>query len=55
MIVNEHGDLDLFLNMERTKLAYLTIKNHFKVSYLKKMGFDFLTLSNNFEKFGNEG
>jgi hypothetical protein len=48
MVVNESGDLDLFLNMEKSKLSYLIIKNNFKVSYLKKMGFDFLALSNNF-------
>lgn len=52
MMVTPHGDLDLFLNMERSKLAYLLVKNYFKVSYLRKMGFDFLALSNNFEKFG---
>lgn len=40
--------------MERAKLCYLALKNHFKLSYLTKMGFDFLALPNNFEKFGKE-
>jgi hypothetical protein len=34
--------------MEKSKLCYLIIKNNFKVNYLKKMGFDFLTLGDSF-------
>lgn len=54
-IVSPNGDLDLFLNMEKTKLCYLSIKNHFKINYLKKMGVDFLALGSQYEKFGERG
>jgi hypothetical protein len=47
-VVSPQGDLDLFLKMEKSKLCYLAIKDHFKMSYLRKMGFDFFALSNNF-------
>lgn len=54
-VVNERGDLDLFLNMEKIKLSYLTIKHNFKINYLKKIGFEFLALNDDYEKFGSGG
>lgn len=54
-VVTPNGDLDLFLKMEKTKLCYLSIKNHFKINYLKKMGVDFLALGSQYEKFGEIG
>lgn len=47
-VVREDGSTDLFLKMERIKLAYIILKSTFKVNFLEKIGFDFIALSNKF-------
>ncbi len=48
LVVTKEGDLSLFLNMERTKLAYMLIKKTFKVNYLSNIGVDIFPMENNF-------
>ena len=54
-IVKPDGELDLFLKMEKTKLAYVVLKTHFKVNFMEDMGFSFLALPDNFELKGEGG
>lgn len=39
-IIGPYGELDLFLKMEKIKLAYLVLKKTFKLNFLEKIGFD---------------
>lgn len=41
--------------MERTKLAYLILKDHIRISNLKLIKADLFTLNDNFEKLGSYG
>jgi hypothetical protein len=49
------GKLDLFLKMEKIKLAYIVVKTTFKINVLQEMGFDFLALPSQFELSGKGG
>lgn len=51
-IVGPNGELDLFLKMEKIKLAYVLLKTTFKINFLEKIGFDMVALSSNFELTG---
>jgi hypothetical protein len=48
------GKLTLFMNMERTKLCYMMLKQHFKINYLSLIGTEIFALDNDFEKFGGD-
>lgn len=48
LLTSKDGGLSLFLNMERTKLSYMLVKQNFKVSYLNKIGMDIFTIDNEF-------
>jgi hypothetical protein len=51
-----YGDMVLFNSMERTKLCYLQLKSTFKINQLQQhLGFEFVALNNDFEKWGEEG
>ena len=45
-VVSPEGKLDLFLKMEKIKLAYVVLKSTFKVKFLEDMGFDVVALPN---------
>ena len=47
-VVSPEGKLDLFLKMEKIKLAYVVLKSTFKVKFLEDMGFDVLALPKEF-------
>ena len=40
------GDLTMFTNMERTKLAYLKIQEYIKIEQLDRMGMDIYAINN---------
>ena len=46
------GKLDLFLKMEKIKLAYVMMKSTFKINVLEAMGINFLALPDEFELSG---
>jgi len=46
--VSPDGRLDLFLKMEKIKLAYIVLKSTFTVNTLNQMGINFLALHNDF-------
>ena len=54
-VVGPDGNLDLFLKMEKIKLAYVLLKSTFKMNFLEKMGFDTVALSDDFELKGTGG
>ena len=43
-IIKPTGELDLFLKMEKIKLAYVVLKSTFKLNFMEQMGFSFLAL-----------
>ena len=46
--ISPDGRLDLFLKMEKIKLAYLALKSKFQLHVLKDMGIDILPLPYDF-------
>ena len=46
--ISPNGRLDLFLKMEKIKLAFLALKSKFQLHELKAMGFDILALPDDF-------
>ena len=46
--VSPDGRLDLFLKMEKIKLAYIVLKSKFTISTLNEMGIKFLALHDDF-------
>jgi hypothetical protein len=53
--VSPDGRLDLFLKMEKIKLAYIVIKSHFSINTLNEMGIKLLSLHDDFELKGEGG
>ena len=53
-LVSPEGKLDLFLKMEKIKLAYVVLKSTFKIKFLEDIGFSVLALPSQFELRGEE-
>lgn len=47
-IVGPDGQIDLFLKMEKIKLAYLLLKKTFKLNFLQKIGIDVFALNSTY-------
>ena len=48
-----YGQLTLFTNMERIKLAYLNIQQYIKIQNLRDMGIDLYAINNQYERNGD--
>ena len=52
LVVGPNGELELFLKMEKTRLSYLILLEHFRLENFNKFGYEIFTLHNSFEKSG---
>ena len=50
--MSPYGDLTMFTNMERIKIAYLKLQEFIKIEQLDRMGMEIFAINNEYERFG---